>query len=1108
MARDVGRVLLHALQDLKSIRHELAGGAVGPESDEIVDGVLARAEHDLRAKAEALSEVLLRGEPDDVGSSKTGRPYAGPGPSTLRGGANQRARYIAEQSVRESQKARMIARPTSELAREFLHERYGLPLPTQQQAPRAAGGSATLDNTRKGLKSAITVKPGTVLPKHMREDPFAELPPLEEGEIRHGVYNLLNRGLLPSTIDLGATLSTGGAAISAGGALLHDTRFSGGRTGPAATSIDTGAYNQYKLDLLPPPPVPMRRQASGAGSPQKKDPAGFGGGSIIPEPPVLGGGTAAHPREPSGVPLGDGRGYEEMLDTFSLHEFLIRRGETLDSTPEFLSFKRAYQSQWAAIADLIIQLESLCVEYAVPLAVVDGKSLASLAMLEGKRALALGEPVQAPLDDLLSCVQNIESVAELLGKPGARFRGPQGVDAAAVKIQTKYRGHQARKHVEEVKLRDSSIVPIQQRVRVFLQRRAALRAMRQRKEDVRARFDQLQDNFREEWPRIQKGHRVAIHLNSLSITPEQRLRMHGLPVRQNAQMTRLVNLAEPNLDVVYVSPFRLSEDLEGYFLKLLQVGGVEDASDHYRVVHPEEHTSFPPHLSLAELVWYSPTTLRRIRSFVKGRPAYIVPGQMGDVERELAVYLGIPILGPSPETSAMLGTKSGALRLFTAAEMNTAPGVILPPRRAPPVMMPLPPAATALPSSPSDLTTAAILKRLDSSSDVTLACLLAGLMAEQPDTPRFIFKLDNEMGGRGHAYVDVGSLPETEDVLEPLRNDVKDERKLVVALERLTMMIERILPSRVTLCSPATYPSWSAFEAAAIEYGCVIEPCPEMVTGSPSANIFIAPNGAVEVVSTHEQIFCPAYRFIGASFPQSSVPHGALSAASRAIGEQLAQVGVFGHVGIDYVALRSDRVLRLWAVDLNLRITSTQSSFELFNFVTGGTFDPETGVYLAPMTPEEDAAAAAAAATTTGDEDEHDDNEDRACDEPSDVMRRRFYVVADFMTHSNLGSVQYAAFFNRCRLEGVCFDMHAVAGTIFNLYDSFASGTIGLLCVGRSPHEAFNELAGALDFIARQVGPGTPASVEDGEVANTFHHTLSTIKYLADKLKAGSGGER
>ena len=56
--------------------------------------------------------------------------------------------------------------------------------------------------------------------------------------------------------------------------------------------------------------------------------------------------------------------------------------------------------------------------------------------------------------------------------------------------------------------------------------------------------------------------------------------------------------------------------------------------------------------------------------------------------------------------------------------------------------------------------------------------------------------------------------------------------------------------------------------------------------------------------------------------------------------------GIIGHVGIDFVALREEGMLRLRAVDLNLSLTSTQAAFKLFDFVCGGAFDPKQGTYL------------------------------------------------------------------------------------------------------------------------------------------------------------------
>ena len=67
------------------------------------------------------------------------------------------------------------------------------------------------------------------------------------------------------------------------------------------------------------------------------------------------------------------RQYEELMDSHSLHEFMIRYGQTLSSTPEFGSYQRVYAILWPIIAQLILQLEGICAEYAVPLIVVDGK---------------------------------------------------------------------------------------------------------------------------------------------------------------------------------------------------------------------------------------------------------------------------------------------------------------------------------------------------------------------------------------------------------------------------------------------------------------------------------------------------------------------------------------------------------------------------------------------------------------------------------------------------------------------------------------------------------------------------------------------------------------
>ena len=47
------------------------------------------------------------------------------------------------------------------------------------------------------------------------------------------------------------------------------------------------------------------------------------------------------------------RGYNELLDQYSLHQFIIRRGKVLHMTPEFQSFKRTHVAEWGQITTIV-----------------------------------------------------------------------------------------------------------------------------------------------------------------------------------------------------------------------------------------------------------------------------------------------------------------------------------------------------------------------------------------------------------------------------------------------------------------------------------------------------------------------------------------------------------------------------------------------------------------------------------------------------------------------------------------------------------------------------------------------------------------------------------
>lgn len=329
-----------------------------------------------------------------------------------------------------------------------------------------------------------------------------------------------------------------------------------------------------------------------------------------------------------------------------------------------------------------------------------------------------------------------------------------------------------------------------------------------------------------------------------------------------------------------------------------------------------------------------------------------------------------------------------------------------------------------------------------------LVTTLAHLMCQHLDVPRWVFKLDNEFGGRGTAHIDVQTLPFYKELIR--EHDTAPERwesakTQVRVQEDLVRNLSVGLAEHAVINTRWLYRSWREYMIAFKRVGGVIEASPLEILSSPSANLMIEPDGTLSVTSTHEQIFSSPYTFVGATFPQTSVPYAALRAATLAVGKACFERGIIGHVGVDYVAFVDHiGMLRIWAVDLNIRVTHTAVIFGFFDFLIGGSFDADSGLYHAPSVVTSE------------------DGEERK------EMQPRHYVMNEIFYHPQLTTIHHSAFFNMCRLKGVAFDLHERTGTIFNLMDSFVGGTLGVITVGHSMLEALRKFADCLDFIQKQ----------------------------------------
>lgn len=229
----------------------------------------------------------------------------------------------------------------------------------------------------------------------------------------------------------------------------------------------------------------------------------------------------------------------------------------------------------------------------------------------------------------------------------------------------------------------------------------------------------MQDEFKQCWPHIKKGRRVEIHINSFSISELRRLSLEKYKQRENAQIARIFRLKDPNVDVIYVAPFMLTSEVTKYYMKILELVEIENAAGRLHIVIPENYVKFKGHMSLTTALMYSPKACKQIQNLIADKQAYIVPGKYSEQDVRLSIQLGVPIICGDPSKTSMLASKSCSKRIFQQCDI------------------------------PISVSAYDIYERKEFEQ------ALSRLIANNLDVNVWIFKLDDEFGGRGHASLDV-----------------------------------------------------------------------------------------------------------------------------------------------------------------------------------------------------------------------------------------------------------------------------------------------------------------------------------------------------------------
>ncbi|CAG9318397.1 unnamed protein product [Blepharisma stoltei] len=833
-----------------------------------------------------------------------------------------------------------------------------------------------------------------------------DVPCITENDITKGMFNLINRGVIPKDVDLTPAFTRGAAPFVSKTMTVYP-----GNLKPQQVFVKSEEMmppQNFRFDFtvsaIPKTTNMNIKQLKTSNYEIQFEKQNTSLTSKISE-------TDPNPR-----------GYNELMDTFSSHFFIIRKGVTLDTTPEFISYQRTYVKIWEKIAPIIRTIESFLANFQVPKAILDGKKIVDLI---GRRIIE---------EDIMDCFVNKEEVRIYIKIPRIQFQGESGKEKAAVVIQSMWRMHKARTAYLQLQFLMKKASCIQRAFRRFMEVKNTRRKTAMVFKDKLAVWKQLQQKFKEEWPVISQKKRLEIHISSLSIDEARRVTMQKFLVRQNLQISRIFKVQDPNIDILYISAFEMTPEIVSYYMKILELGNIADPISRLNLVSPDLGKHIPTHISTTKAVLFSPKTIARLKHLVKRRTAYIVPGNVSKDEIELAVMLGVPILGGDPNKAALFSTKSGSKRILTSAEVPVPPGAY------------------------------------DIYDEKEFMATLTRLIANNLNIDVWLFKIDNEFSGRGHASLDIMQCKYIKN-LRKSSDELNEEQQ-----EKIYHYLTKALSKKVKIAVPSLYSNWREYMKEFVRVGGVIEATPLCLpanVGSACVCFCIEPDGNVVLSGAYDKLEARRYVTAGYMFPQNSLPNMNFKMLADSIGKVLYEKDIFGYVSVDLVSFpdpsgNSPHPL-FWAVDLDCQLSVSGSVMPFFDFLMEGSLDMVSGHY----------------------------HIDHSIDQKT---TERCFMYLPVIEHPGISKVLYKTFFYMCRVQGISFDLELKKGTTFILPDCIQSSVIGLLTMGGSPLDCSKLLLNSLKFVETQAGDLPLLKDESRDDAISFSEILSMVKLINKKL--------
>lgn len=730
------------------------------------------------------------------------------------------------------------------------------------------------------------------------------------------------------------------------------------------------------------------------------------------------------------------RSYTTMMDEYSLHNFMIWNGKALRNTPEFLSYKRTYENQWTYISTTIAAIEKLMSENGIKLAIISGIKLAELSMLN--------LPYLSTAD-LLSCCANGDQIKPQLSSLSGE--GKDSVVLAAIKIQSLARRWNAIHNYRKLKRRFEACVIIQAIIRRFVARCNAVKLVNlmntQRDFRWRTNMEKLQTMWSNKPDR-----RLLIHIPSISAMEYIRLNLPNIKSIENSHISCLHQLIDPRVELIYVSPFPLKNSELAYFDRFLSLLGVSTFPRRLKFVVPEMATILPAQIPLGQVLWYSSSTLRKLKTIIADHhETILIPSDISWAEKRIANFLQIPMIAPDPVIVPELSSRSQSKRLFMESCVNVPIGA----------------------------------HDIYSEEDFLIA--ISRLMAANLDIKRWIIRLNADFNNESCAYIDSDKLAiinclrlEQQSLISTIKDPKAWFEKTVQfnARKRILKDLKAQEMSCIHICRKDMFHDWGIYLGFLRRIGCVIEAEPPNIRGRIESYCFIDPSGELHISKGTHAVCDENYQVQSKVFPQAVVHDASLEGATKAIAYKLFnRFGVIGYITISFVSFYDshDDIPRIWATGIHFGMDATFGALgTLATLLKSSDISNRVAHPLVPFIPE-----------------------------------GRHCVFIPTAVHHPLASSRDDVFFKICAMNGIAFDAEHRTGVLFFLVDSIVGGTISCLIIADTRTKAMEYTIQMLTFLLKNFGKDTIGSGNLADWTN-MRSILSSLKSLNRKENAITRG--